>query len=408
MNKELLWYLLMLLFWIVAIDKTRASGWWPRDAGQRANCLALLLTGLMITLSLPPVWLQIDRLTGVPNITILLVSALAVFAAWSFQPCVEHLLNLPKSQRGILGSARLAIAVTATASLLFVLAPVDQTANYDFTGQYGGAPFVLEYLCVLAIYLILSVWRLFIITWRYSYVAGAPQAFRWRFRCYTVGWGLTMLVFAHECMHALFLRIDLQYPAPGPTVIKSLLLAGALSMLMSGGLFDLYRWHSQYRAYRRLYPLWYDLYKAIPSIALLPPSSTLSEVLTTTDMKRKLYRRVTEIRDGIVALRAHMDPAVVEEVALACHRAGLVDLDTRKVITEAALIALAIRAKKSGIPRTRRADNVIPIGDHTIDGSQSRLEKIARAYGHSHMVRAYKQPQIIGGSLQHRPGERVV
>ncbi len=408
MNKEVLWYLLVLLFWIVAIDKTRASGWWPRDAGQRANCLALLLTGLIITLSLPPVWLRIDVLTGVPNITMLIVSALAVFTAWSFQPCVEHLLNLPRSQRGIIGSAWFALAVTATASQLFILAPLDQTANYDFTGQYGGSPFVLEYLCVLALYLILAVWRLFIISWQYSRVASAPQALRWRFRCYTIGWGLTMLVLAHECMHALFLRLDLRYPPPGPAVIKNVLLVGSLSMLMSGGLFDLYRWHSQYRAYRRLYPLWDDLYKSIPSIALLPPHSTLSEVLTTTDLKRRLYRRITEIRDGIVALRAYMDRAIAEEVALACDRAGIVDQNTRGVITDAALIAAAIRAKESGRRRPGSASEVKTTRERTIDGSQSHLEKVAQEYRNSHIVRAYKHPQVTGGSLERRSGEHAV
>ncbi|WP_327586871.1 DUF6545 domain-containing protein [Nonomuraea sp. NBC_00507] len=54
------------------------------------------------------------------------------------------------------------------------------------------------------------------------------------------------------------------------------------------------------RAYRRLRPLWTDLYAAMPEIALHPPLGR--ELPAILDIDYLLYRRMIEISDGMLAL----------------------------------------------------------------------------------------------------------
>ncbi|WP_370948115.1 MAB_1171c family putative transporter [Amycolatopsis sp. cg5] len=66
-------------------------------------------------------------------------------------------------------------------------------------------------------------------------------------------------------------------------------------------------WLAGYRDHLRLRPLWLALCEAYPHIALDGPKPLLADLLSVRDMKFKTYRRVIEIRDGILALRPYMD-----------------------------------------------------------------------------------------------------
>jgi len=59
-------------------------------------------------------------------------------------------------------------------------------------------------------------------------------------------------------------------------------------------------WLRRHRAHRHLYPLWRDLYQVNPEIALLRPLPRLIDALILYDLDFRLYRRVVEIRDGIL------------------------------------------------------------------------------------------------------------
>ncbi|MGW2193744.1 DUF6545 domain-containing protein, partial [Streptosporangium sp. NPDC001682] len=72
----------------------------------------------------------------------------------------------------------------------------------------------------------------------------------------------------------------------------------------------LLEWFHRYRVYTVLRPLWGDLYRANPQIALLRPPHRLAGLLPPRDLGLRLYRRVVEIRDGRMIVRHHLDPAV--------------------------------------------------------------------------------------------------
>ncbi|WIV57468.1 MAB_1171c family putative transporter [Amycolatopsis nalaikhensis] len=94
-----------------------------------------------------------------------------------------------------------------------------------------------------------------------------------------------------------------------------------------------------YRAYRRIEPLWTALRAAVPGIALDPGRELAGGA------EFALYRRVIEIRDGHLALRAHFDPALPARAAEEARKAGVRDIPAT---VEAVTLAAAIEAAREG------------------------------------------------------------
>jgi hypothetical protein len=96
-----------------------------------------------------------------------------------------------------------------------------------------------------------------------------------------------------------------------------------------------------YRAYRRIEPLWTALRAAVPGIALDPGREL------TGGAEFALYRRVIEIRDGHLALRAHFDPDLPARAETAARRAGVPEAELAPTV-EAVTLAAAIEAGREG------------------------------------------------------------
>ncbi|MEU4252403.1 MAB_1171c family putative transporter [Amycolatopsis sp. NPDC026612] len=96
-----------------------------------------------------------------------------------------------------------------------------------------------------------------------------------------------------------------------------------------------------YRAYRRIEPLWTALRTAVPGIALDPGRRLAGGA------EFALYRRVIEIRDGHLALRAHFDPDLPARAEAAAQRAGVREAEVAATV-EAVTLAAAIEASRTG------------------------------------------------------------
>jgi hypothetical protein len=96
-----------------------------------------------------------------------------------------------------------------------------------------------------------------------------------------------------------------------------------------------------YRAYRRIEPLWKALRAAVPGIALDPGRELAAGA------EFALYRRVIEIRDGHLALRAHFDPDLPARAEAEARRAGVREPDVAPTV-EAVTLAAAIKAGREG------------------------------------------------------------
>ncbi|MEA5364024.1 MAB_1171c family putative transporter [Amycolatopsis sp., V23-08] len=130
-----------------------------------------------------------------------------------------------------------------------------------------------------------------------------------------------------------------------------------------------------YRAYRRIEPLWAALRAAVPGIALDPGRGLAA------GPEFALYRRVIEIRDGHLALRAHFDPGLPARAAAEARRAGVPEAEVAATV-EAVTLAAAIEAERAGRRFTPADDAPEPLADADADVAAEAdwLVRVSRAW----------------------------
>ena len=393
---SLLTYGPTLLTWLAVAYKLPALRRRLHDPTVRAYWLCLLTLAVAQTVLLPPVYVTIDRLTGVPNLARLLGNGVGVLGCWIllvylFQlsyPGPEAWARLRRAGGALGGALILMIG-------LFVLAPVDEE-DVEFVQRYGNAPFIMEYRLVFLTAVGLTCLQAARLLWRYADAVARP-VLRHGLRLMALG-GLAGLGYAlHEGLRVATRRLGLPFPLSHPEVITPALVTVAVGLVLIGatmptwgprvGLPALYRWAARYAAYRRLAPLWHAVYQANPEIALLPPPSPLADALAVRDLGFRLYRRVVEIRDGCLALRPYLDPRAAHYARELCRAAGLSDEETQAVV-EAASVAAALRAKAQGRSAPQPIGTVSTLGGTDLESEVIALERVARYFGHSPLVRA--------------------
>jgi hypothetical protein len=372
---------LVVLLWGSLLVKLHALHWRLRDPDQRANCASLLAVALAMTVFHPPIYRAIDRAAGIPNFARLLGNSLGVMSAWAFQPVIIRLLHGRAHKRGIVGSGWLVTGTIAMMALLFFRASVPVEAPTDFQALYSAAPYTAEYRLVLLAYIGILVLQIFLRSLSNGRVIGSiPQSYlRLQARVQTIGWGLGVAYASLECGYIALALMGVVSSHAYPTTLAYAVFASGCTALLSGGLLGAYHWGAQYRAYRLLYPLWRDLYDATPGIALDPPHSARADMLTLRNLDLHLYRRVTEIRDGVVALQRYTDAAMADRARALCRTKGIPADDTTACI-EAIVWAAAIEAKRrgqrvpapmGGTPMRTDTDLVVEV---------RHLERVAHAY----------------------------
>jgi hypothetical protein len=191
-------------------------------------------------------------------------------------------------------------------------------------------------------------------------------------------------------------------------------LFGSLAALLEVGGLTLPAWGPRlaglraavlrYAAYRQLTPLWRELYRATPQIALVPPRRYGDWLIT--DVSFRLYRRVIEIRDGRLALRPHFDPDVAAAARQLGRAAGLTGRSLDATV-EAAVLAAAIRAKG----RDQRTADALPITAALLDGPGGSdlseeirwLVPVSRALARSRVVRGVLTDSRVDPRIVPRP-----
>jgi hypothetical protein len=135
-------------------------------------------------------------------------------------------------------------------------------------------------------------------------------------------------------------------------------------------------------AYWRLRPLWAALRQVIPEVRLpRPPGVRLN-------VRYRVDRRVIEIRDAELVLRAYSPPEVPSRAETAARSAGL-DADTAVAVAEAAVIAAALAARRDGHPpridgASGDVTNALPGND--LRAEAARLILVSRAFRRSPIV----------------------
>lgn len=383
------------LAWIAVAYELAIRGRQAREPGGRAFQVGLFFLALALTDLLPPVAVAIDRLAGVANLSRLLGHVLVLTAAWAVQVYLIQ-LNYP-DERGRWRVQRRASTLLGTVALLvmfFALAPVHREA-LDFWGRYQRAPYILEYRLVFVAYLGWALATVVHLCWRYAGITDHP-ATATGLRLVAIGGFIGLVYCVHEGLRVMASAIGVTNGVLDSNLVTQILIATGVGLMVIGstmpawgprvGVPELVSWFRRYRAYRHLYPLWHALYEASPDIALLPPRSRIADVLTVRDLDFRLYRRVVEIRDGLLAVRPYREPEVVTSALELCREAGL-DQEETPLIAEAAALAVALDAKRRGEPGAGGAASAEVAGGADLASEVLALERLARCYVRSRIVR---------------------
>ncbi|WP_250031730.1 MAB_1171c family putative transporter [Paractinoplanes maris] len=154
--------------------------------------------------------------------------------------------------------------------------------------------------------------------------------------------------------------------------------------------------------YRRLEPLWSAIYETVPHVALERPGTTRLDGWNPWGSDFRVYRRVIEIRDGILALRAHFDREVGALARHLGHAAGQTGSELDATVMAAQLTA-AIRDKQNGLSPHRQdiTENPPRSGGHDLDSEIDLLLPLTKAFSTSQIVRTATaaRPRLGGPAL---------
>jgi hypothetical protein len=340
---------LLVIFWGTTV--ARLPTLW-RDRRQRTLWASVFAMALCTTAAYPPVRSAVD----IP----ILPHLLGLLAAF-------FLLRFIAQVNGTGGQRWQTVGTVAVISLLGALALLSggiHTRPERLGDDLGWS--AVAYWVVLETYLsavLVSATALF---WTIARVApaGLPRlglrtmaAGSVLLATYAVGKGSLVV------MRGFGLPIDFIRIEPRARALQGL----GLLLVAAGGLIPATRRiRSAGAAYRNLLvlrPLWTAMRDAFPEVILFSPRRAVIELAGVDDVHLRLYRRVIEIRDGMLALRAWLPdtpPGTGPEA-------------------EAARIAGALRRRADGVAPADRVDGWASVGPEMAD-EVAWLSRVSRAY----------------------------
>ncbi|MEJ2854226.1 MULTISPECIES: MAB_1171c family putative transporter [unclassified Saccharothrix] len=284
--------------------------------------LRWVLVGLAcsLTVQVPAVYAALGQATGVSHAPRLISHTGMVLTAWAAQEFIARVDGRPRGPRW---QTWWVISGFAVMCALFAALP-------DLLPQ---SPWVMEYCLAYAATQAPAL--VSVIHFGLRHARRAPDhAIRVSLRVFTAGTALGLLYLANKTVLAVSPRLGFEFPF-GRTVLpgKVLPTTSYVLVLLGAALPAALGWLHHHRLYRRLGPLWRALYRADPAIAL--DRTTVPDVLVLRHLRLRLYRRVIEIRDGLLALQPYRPYPTAR---------------TPDAATEAATIAAALHARSTGAP----------------------------------------------------------
>jgi hypothetical protein len=315
------------------------------------------------------VYALVGDVSGVGHLARLIGHGAMLFAAWAASEFLSHMNGLGRGSRWHAWWIAGAFAVMCA---LFASAP----------DLFPDEPGVLEYCVVYLAGQAPAFGNVIRLGLRYARAADAP-ALRIGMRLVAAGAAGALLYLANKVVLTAAARFGFDYPA-GQTVVVSKVLPAAAHVLVLVGatLPATVGWLARYRHFQRLGPLWRALYEADPAIALDPPATP--DLLALRGLRLRLYRRVIEIRDGLLALHPYREQEVAAAARDRASRAGLRGV-RRDAAVEAATVAAALRSRAAGNPPATA--DVAVTGGSDLESDTAFLSRVARAYRKEHAVR---------------------
>jgi hypothetical protein len=318
-----------------------------RDAKQRAlwaTCFTLALCKVTALDSVNTrLLVPANRVQLVPN---LLAVACVFFLLRFISLITDYYASRPRAARNQL------VVSCAVAVLLVALATLSPTGIHVSSAAplTADGPLPVVYWVVLNTYLGGIVGAAMALFWRMSRDA-PPGTLRTGLRCLGAGLLVIVLYAVQRVVVVMAHAFGVTLPVATIAPVADGLRAVGLLLVLVGASIPATGWvHSvaqAYRSLRALGPLWQTMRRAFPDVILFSRRRAVVERFGVDDVHLRLYRRVIEIRDGMLVLRDHLPPG-----AGAGARAFL---DTRgtdhphpAALAEACCIELALHQLRSG------------------------------------------------------------
>lgn len=374
--------LVALAAWSLAVERRDA-----RHPIRRAGLAFVLCEGTSLAL-LAPGTVALSH-AGIDGLSVIALGDTVRTAALSFLMLLACLLNpTPARRRSPAGQAALALTLQVVMVLLFVAARPTLTADGDLVaGPDGSRPLAIR-VALFAAYAVWALAELFLALLPQARLA-ADGPLRWGVRliqaavCVGVVWSL----WSYDDIVRVLRdgRLDGSEDTVSNTLgalCATLVVAG--SVVGKGGttLEAAARWLRLCRCHLATRPLWSALREAMPQIAF-PEAGRPLLAGRAAGIEFALYRRVIEIHDGRLVLRAHHHPEVAQWLASETDAADA-------ALVEAATIAVALENMRRG---RRFVDTEATAGDVTLIGTDLDFEaqwlsQVARAFRRSPAIPA--------------------
>lgn len=360
-----------------------------RRAAVLPICLACVTAAPAFLLLAPVVGVNVDRLTGVPNLSVVLAYGFGVGFVAANQAMLLYWRHPParawRTTRRVLVACGLVLAAMV---VLFALGAPGEEHHGDFPAAFADTPYLAELLVLYHVTYLVGMLNVVRLCWRWADETPPDQPWLRRgLRLNAVG----VLIGSAYAVMVLVAVIGSWFDAQldGWCVAAPRTLTLAVPVVVVGA--SIAAWGPRLSAftervarareavgdYVRLRPLWRELRAVDPAMRHVP--ATLRERF---DPEHRLFWRVIEINDWLHQLRAGRDPAVANAVGRRAAELRLAE-DEVWAVTEAAQIkaALVARARGAAADDDGPADQDGPLqAKHAFASERTRLVVVARAF----------------------------
>ncbi|MBM7773801.1 hypothetical protein JOD54_004005 [Actinokineospora baliensis] len=274
-----------------------------RDRGPAAVAVGFfyLFMGLTFTISDPRVWAALDRVTGIPNLALVLSQGSVIGVAASQLAALTYWAVEPQRARPLVRRRIWAFgAVFAAMVVLFAAADLTEEDTTTAAVRYAGHGLYSVYLMLYVTAFAVTEYLIVVRCLRYARaVTGAWLRRGLRLAAAGALGGLAYVLARYADVLAGPLGLD---PQRWEVVARLGAGLGGICTLIGWSLPGwgpqvgrLRLWWRDRRAYQALYPLWTALVAANPDLALDRTAGRRA----VRDLDFRLHRRVIEIQDGL-------------------------------------------------------------------------------------------------------------
>ncbi len=376
-------YGLIVPLWLAVAVKAIQVRRSPDEPALRAVLVGVTCLASAVTLAVPPVRAALDA--AEPGLPKLLENMVILGASYSILSWLAHRGGVWRTE--VLRLLVLTLAETTLVTSWFLM---PEAARLDPAGVanadvLGAAVFVWAAVIYMGSGLAISTRYAL----RYAKVIDRPQRRR-GLRVLAAATALLVLVcvakvattvarLAGVTADALPVRLGEFFYTAGVGLGTLLFLVGLTYPPLAEMLAALPGWWRRHRAYKELRPLWHLLHEAFPGLALSRmPTSRWLDALRWRRTHRYYYRRIIEIRDGLVQLRPYYASEVADAAAVEAERQGH-PAANQKTIVLAAVVLAAARRKAAAEPPVEYPYTADFAGGDDLDSDGAWLSELSRA-----------------------------